>query len=118
MTRIDCIQASLLPDKHIRSGYRELLRVRHLHPSNRDLAKLPENYKMGTGHVLFFANKGKWLLRRHEELRQEMIKRGNKADFKLDLSHWPEEAMGDWEPDVDAKLVCVARVINRASNWK
>lgn len=116
MTRIDCIPPHYIPTQHVRSGYREMLRVRHMHP-RQAMPSIP-TYRMGQGHALFFADKGRWLLRRHAELRQEMVRRGHSVNYELDLSHWPPEAMGDWEPDVDAKLCCVARVINRAASWR
>lgn len=112
MTRIDCIPADQIPrHKRLVAAYREMLRVRHLHPrKNRPNVSA---YRMGKGHVLFFADKGAWLLKRHAELRDRMQRYGFEVNFELDLSHWPKEAMGDWEPDIDAKLANVARIINR-----
>jgi hypothetical protein len=69
---------------------------------------------MGKGHVLFFADKGAWLIRRHAALVAEMRRRGYAVNYpRLDLSHWPDEAMGDWEPDAAALAVSRGRIEER-----
>lgn len=111
MTRINCIDPKLLTNQHLLAEYREMLRLRHLHPRARqpDVA----TYRLGKGHVLFFADKGGWLLRRHEALRSEMIQRGYQPQYQLDLSTWPTVAMNDWQPGTDDKLLNMGRILNR-----
>lgn len=86
-----------------------MLRLRHV--TNR--TNIPDSYRMGTGHVSFFYNKGKYLVDRHTQLRNEMTRRGYKVNYELDLSSWSESAMGGWEPDVDSQIINVSRIINR-----
>ena len=111
MTRINCIDPHRLTNRHLLAEYREMLRLRHLHPR----ARMPHApcYRLGQGHVLFFADKGDWLLTRHEQIRHEMAARGYRAQYHLDLSSWPATAMNGWQPDVDDKLLNVGRIINR-----
>ncbi|MDX1665418.1 MAG: pyrimidine dimer DNA glycosylase/endonuclease V [Candidatus Promineifilaceae bacterium] len=111
MTRINCVPPHVLHDSHLLAEYREMLRLRRLHP--RETMPRVRTYRLGAGHVLFFADKGKWLLRRHAALREEMERRGFQTNYELDLSHWPPEAMGDWEPPVEAKLLNASRLYVR-----
>ena len=112
MTRINCIPASKLSRQHLTAEYREMLRLRHAYP-RKSTPCVPGSYRLGRGHVTFFYNKGGWLLHRHAQLRNEMKRRGYTVNYELDLSSWPQSAMGDWMPDVDAKLRSVARITNR-----
>jgi len=109
MTRINCIEPSRLTSKHLRAEYREMLRLRHAKPCQTAVTR----YVLGTGHIKFFYDKGGYLTKRHRQLRDEMIRRGYRVNFELDLSSWPQWAMNDWQPDVDAKLANIARIINR-----
>ena len=112
MTRINCIEPKLLSNKHIVAEYREMLRLRHVWPRKTGVS-VPSSYRLGKGHVTFFYDKGAYLAKRHEELRNEMASRGFTANYELDLSNWPQDVMNDWLPTVDAKLSNVARIINR-----
>lgn len=111
MTRINCIPVEILPRKALVVEYREMLRLRHA--KNRTI--IPDSYRMGNGHQRFFYDKGAYLINRHAQLRSEMVRRGYRANYKLDLSSWPDSAMNGWEPTVDAKLANVARIINRTA---
>lgn len=107
MTRINCIPVEKLPGKALVSEYREMLRCRH-----NKLTDRPDRYKLGTGHVKFFNDKGQYLINRHRQLVQEMNRRGYQTNYKLELN-WSDERMNDWEPDVDSKILNVCRIINR-----
>lgn len=117
MTRINCIPVSKLKDKHLLAEYREMLRYRHAYPRKCE-PSIPKTYRMGTGHVSFFWDKGFYLLNRHKALKSEMIKRGMKPNLDLDLSQWPIDKMGDWTPTVDSQLLNIARIIRRLEAWK
>jgi deoxyribonuclease (pyrimidine dimer) len=66
---------------------------------------------MGTGHVTFFYDKGIWLMQRHQSLIAEMQRRDYQTNVPpLDLSHWPDEALNDWEPTENALGVCRQRI--------
>lgn len=111
MTRINCIDPSFLTKDMLISEYREMLRLRHAKPRQTGV----DSYRLGKGHVLFFYDKGSYLLNRHKQLRDEMQQRGIATNYKLDLSSWPDWAMSNWTPNVDDQLANVARIINRLS---
>jgi deoxyribonuclease (pyrimidine dimer) len=108
MTRINCIEPRRLTNKHLQAEYRELLRTRHIKPQPTVVPR----YVLGKGHVNFFSDKGGYLVERHEQLRNEMKRRGFATNYTLELD-WPAELMGNWQPTTDAKLQNVARIINR-----
>lgn len=67
MTRINTILATDLTDQHLFAEYREITRIFALvaaacqkHSVPAILTKIPANYRMGAGHVLFFMTN--WLL--------------------------------------------------------
>lgn len=109
MTRINCIDPKDLCDKHLIAEYRELPRIAKLaqkaYNKNKD-RKLPQTYILGTGHVLFFYNKGEYLSKRHNSICTEMLKRGFTVNFPNypDDNH-PKEWFNDWKPSkIDMEL--------------
>lgn len=111
MTRINCIPVSELTRQHLVAEYREITRARSWNIRRRPL---PDSYRMGKGHCLFFHDKGLYLQKRHRQLIAEMKRRGyNPTLPPLDLSHWPEWAMNDWQPDTEAMTVNRERIAER-----
>ena len=113
MTRINLIEPKELSQQHLIAEYREMLRLRRLHP-RKTMPFIPK-YKMGKGHLLFFADKGLWLIKRHNLLCQEMLRRKYTVNFSLDLSHWPKLAMNDWQPTVEEIATSKERIQERLS---
>lgn len=79
MTRINVVHPSELHRKHLQAEYREIVRVFALartaqHEMHKK--KQPEKYTLGTGHVLFFYDKLKFISERYDALCQEMQARG------------------------------------------
>ena len=115
MTRINLIPVTELTQKHLLAEYREMLRLRHIYP--RQLKPtISKQYKLGKGHVLFFADKGLWLLNRHRQLREEMHNRGYVVNYELDLSSWPQSAMNDWYPNEDEIQINRERILERLND--
>lgn len=100
MTRINLVPPSELSDQHLFAEWREIKMVpkalrrslRALPPlSHRPveclLAKLPKEFTLGIGHVMFFYDKGYYLHDRYGRLTYELIKRGIKCnlDARLDV---------------------------------
>lgn len=117
MTRINCVPPSLLTDQQLRGEYTEMPRMtsylKKSYATGRPIA-IPIMYKMSTGHVKFFYDKGLYLKKRYNELKDEMRRRGMnpKANWSLSLfEHYG--LMGDWTPDPDAILVNVERIVER-----
>ena len=79
MTRINAdIDPYYLCDQHLIAEYREIVRIPNC--VRKDIYKnstreLPKHFKLGSGHVLYFYNKIKFLHKRFNKLRNEMRKR-------------------------------------------
>jgi len=78
MTRINLVHPSGLSTKHLIAEYRELPRIFTLARKNQyemHKKKIPSDYTLGTGHVIFFMDKLKFLSERYDALCQEMLNR-------------------------------------------
>ena len=105
MTRINCIDVNNLTDQHLLAEYREITRISKLAKPLTDYGF----YKMGSGHVKFFYNKGRYLSDRTESLYQECIKRGFNVTHKAYVDH-PHGLNEDWEPTELDILVNLNRI--------
>lgn len=122
MTRINCVPVQTLTDQHLVAEYREMLRYHST--INRWLKSkkpsvIPKEYTLGKGHVTFFNDKGLYLIKRHAELRLEMIRRGMNPQLELKLDI-PQYLMNDWTPDKKAIQLNQARLnqkIAEKPNW-
>lgn len=106
MTRINCVDVSLLTDQHLFIEFREITRVRNLSRPLKDYG----NYTLGEGHVKFFYNKAKYLHNRLEEIQAEMDKR---AIWNYQRKSYGDHAPGlneDWQPDRVARLANAIRL--------
>ena len=87
MTRINCIPPDELITRHLVAEYRELPRVFALVRASIARGEVPEDtknpreYRLGTGHVLFFYGRLGYLAKRQTALVAEMQKRGFKPTF-------------------------------------
>lgn len=90
MTRINVVPVEELVREHLIAEYREIVRVftlvRKAQQSGinkynfKQKKKVPDKYTLGTGHVLFFYNKLRYVLNRYHALTNEMIKRNYKPN--------------------------------------
>jgi deoxyribonuclease (pyrimidine dimer) len=63
---------------------------------------IPDQYKLGPGHMNFLKNKLLYLKRRHDEVSLEMFRRGFRNEkSKVDLTGVPEEFCCDWNPTLE-----------------
>lgn len=108
MTRINLVPVTELADQHLVAEYRELPRM------NAALAKalfsrkskaallraIPSSFVLGTGHMMFFMDKGQFLKKRHTDLVVEMRRRGFAVNFPhLDLCWFEVNGlMNDYKP--------------------
>jgi len=117
MTRINCIPANELTDKHLVAEYRELPRLaKHAKQKwERNPGFVPPgSYRMGKGHMDFFVDKGAWLAMRHRELTAEMKKRGFTVNYPIYPSDFhPTEWMNDWAPTTEAQEINRQRIQER-----
>ena len=81
------------------------------------LKRVPEKFTLNTGHVCFFYNKGAYLRRRYDELREELRLRGvnfNEGSvFDLDGVMTVEPWNGDYVPDEAAFLIIRTRIAEK-----
>lgn len=127
MTRVNVVEPSELHDLHLLAEYRELPRVFALaERASKDDAwrkRQPEAYTLGTGHVLFFYDKLRWLSKRHKQLVREMQHRGFNPKFTESLEvQWrpriPAPYWRDYKPTEEARTVNRERIDLRLKNMK
>ena len=114
MTRINCIAPAELSDAHLLAEYRELPRVFRL---ARPGADIPETYRLGKGHVIFFYDKLEYLFRRQDRIIAEMKRRGFKPQFSTcDLKRrwgYKSRLWNDWTPTAAARTLNRHRIAER-----
>lgn len=128
MTRINVVPVETLTQQHLVAEYRELPRIFALaHKASVSPKpwqhKQPKEYTLGTGHVIFFYDKLGWLNERHQQLVQEMLKRGYKPSFTAWLSdEWeskiPPAYWRSYIPTPEAIAINVERINKRLSGDK
>ena len=88
---------------------------RSLNSESWNPKKIPETFRLGEGHVMFFYDKGKYLYKRYDEIRKELKKR----DFKIDdhrhfkTSQFPVEYFNDWVPSKKDQEIIRKRIEER-----
>lgn len=115
MTRINCVPARELTDKHLVAEYRELPRLFNLIEAWELRGRpgpLPPEYLLGKGHVKFFYDKPGWLAERFSQLVDEMVARNFKPQY---LTQWHRvKARGTpWSPTPEALAINRARIQDR-----
>jgi len=108
MVRINIINPKYLADQHLIAEYNETLMLLGYVKKNPELEikKIPENYKLGPGHILFFKNKLKYLDKRFLIIKEEMKKRGFSSNMDMDLSIFDKKLINDWKAtDKDKKII-------------
>lgn len=128
MTRINVVPPSSLTREHLIAEYRELPRVFALaHKASQSKKpwtdKQPKAFTMGTGHVVYWYDKLKYLSNRHKSLIQEMRKRGYQVNFTADLEeHWrpliPADYWKDYSPTPEALAINQERIAKRLAGDK
>ena len=120
MTRINIIPVEDLTDQHLMAEYREIFMIgpalqRSLKSESWNSNKIPKKFTLGKGHVMFFYDKGKYLFKRYDEIREELKKRGYKLDqyrhFKT--YQFPTEYFNDWDPSEEDQSIVLKRIEER-----
>lgn len=109
MTRVNTIDPTLLLDQHLTREYKEITRVSTLARPYTTKDKVPKAYTLGTGHVIFFYDKGEFLRKRCELLYAECIRRGFNVEYKEYRAH-PNGMNKDWQPSISDHLVNLQRL--------
>lgn len=113
MVRINLINPKKLADQHLIAEYDEILMLFAYVLKYPKLGGIPSKYKLGKGHILFFKNKLKYLKKRHESIKKEMIKRGFKATKTINLSKLNKKLINDWKPSKEDIAIIKKRLIDR-----
>ena len=128
MTRINCVDPSMLSDKHLVAEYAELPRVFRLvltrtgvesrspafQEARTKISRLKDQakwlkathrtYTMGYGHLKFFYTRCGYLKKRYVELYKEMLRRGMRPRASVvravlvRAKFIDKDYCGDWEP--------------------
>lgn len=131
MTRINLIDPALLTDQHLFAEYREITRIFALvknaldkYPPNDIIQKIPSEYRLGTGHVLFFYDKLAFIEHRYFALRDEVVVRGFNITLKDNITEFrksiPKRFYGDYQPTNTALQLSIARLMDKIyakPNW-
>lgn len=123
MTRISvAVRGSELCDSHLIKERIEILRIPNAIKQGKAkvvLSKIPNTFTLGTGHVIFFYPRLKYLHKRYDELTQECIKRNfNVTDYSDAFDGLPENLYNDYEEKVNDRKILVERINERLSGMK
>jgi deoxyribonuclease (pyrimidine dimer) len=119
VTRINLVDPSTLHQKHLIAEYREIVRVFALARKSQDemhKKKQPSEYTLGTGHVLFFYDKLKFISDRYDSLCNEMLNRGYTCNriSKEQLHEGINKNMfWDYKPTEKAVMINQQRITER-----
>lgn len=124
MTRINVVPVETIHTKQLQGEYVELphvfSHVRRMLDAGRTspVAKVPERYTMGPGHVAFFMDKLEFLAARYVQIWKELEKRGftcNPRHLRNEFFDIPPWYWGTYEPDAEALRVNQERIDQRLS---
>ena len=123
MTRISvAVRGSELCDAHLIKERIEILRIPNAIKQGKAkvvLSKIPNTFTLGTGHVIFFYPRLKYLHNRYNELTQECIKRNfNVTDYSDAFDGLPENLYNDYEEKTQDRKILVERINERLTGMK
>lgn len=113
MTRINLVPPIELYDQHLIAEYREIRMLvallRRAFHGVRGVSsdRIPKRFTLNRGHVLFFANKGRYIAKRYRQVWREMRRRGFAPRYlQINTGVWPCGYFQDWQPDrIDFALI-------------
>ena len=123
MTRISvAVRGSELCDSHLIKERIEILRIPNAIKSGKakvNLSKIPTTFTLGTGHVVFFYNRLKYLHNRYNELTEECVKRNfNISDYSDAFDGLPGHLYNDYIETPNDRKILVERINERLSTMK
>jgi deoxyribonuclease (pyrimidine dimer) len=131
MTRINAdLDPKRLTDQHLLAEYNEMAMVyaslrRSLrsYPKHKVLERIPKNYVLGSGHVMFFYNKLIFLNKRYQLLVDELVKRNynlNENRVIFSETEFDPVFYNDWTAtDIDRRTISERLIvrINKKPQW-
>lgn len=121
MTRINLVDPSELYDQHLIAEYREIRLLtanlrRSFETSGLSKDKIPKQFTLNSGHVLFFKDKGRYIVNRYNALIEEMRNRGfTPLHEQIDITVWRPGFYNDWTPTERDKDLVRERIALRVS---
>lgn len=121
MSRINVgINPKALTDEHLLAEHREIKRICDLYNKriqagiNPITKGAPTKQTLGTGHMLFFIDKGHYTLRRYMDLNYECQRRGFKVTYfgKSWETYWNKH-FNNYEPTAEDKAMLLERISQR-----
>ena len=120
MTRVNvAFDVQRLSIKHLLSEHREIKRIpNHLKKHGlKCTIKIPKKFSLGTGHFLFFIDKGEYTLDRYFELYAECKRRGYKvqdysSSWENSYDKYPQ-CFNNWVPTEEDRLIIEERINER-----
>ena len=120
MTRINsAIPVHCLTDEHLLAEHREIKRLpyclrRSLESSNSLVSRIPKEFVLGRGHVMFFLDKMQFTLKRYQQLHAECLRRNFKvADYSDNWRSVELEYMNDYTPTSAERSLLIERITQR-----
>lgn len=130
MTRINCIDAYHLTNKHLLAEYRELPRIFKSILDNlvqdKDVKRIEEDdYRLGEGHMTFFNNKLNFLVKRYDRIIAILkVRKFNLSDSynsyvkkmikELEEDRRTHNLFKDWKPSLRDEAININRLIERS----
>tara|TARA_R110002167_G_scaffold329631_1_gene536309 strand:+ start:131 stop:508 length:378 start_codon:yes stop_codon:yes gene_type:complete len=121
MTRINVgIPPAELINQHLIAEHREIKRIPNCIAKGKyNMDGIPDEFKLGTGHVKFFYNKLLYLKNRYNSLYNECIKRGfNVQNYIGAWDNVPQELMNDYKVKQNDITIIKQRIDERRTNSK
>lgn len=130
MTRINLVPVQELSDQHLFSEFREIKMIapalaRSLkavrYSQEKVLARIPSEFTLNSGHVMFFYDKGTYLRRRYAMLREELhrrkmrFNRKAKLDYERVFTQLGSQFMHDYVPTERALQTIRDRIRHKVS---
>ena len=115
MTRINvAILPQELPNNLLLAELREIKRIPNMVRSGKAVIKdIPEEFKLGSGHVKFFYDKGLYTLNRYLALYEESKRRNlNTQDFSEAWEGYPKDLMNDYSEKPRDRELLINRIVN------
>lgn len=118
MTRINCnIPPRRLSDQHLLAEHREIKRIPNVAPTFK--GTIPPTFRLGTGHVSFFIDKGGYTLQRYREIYRECCDRGfTVTDYASAWDNLSPLLMKDYEATPSDSNLIIDRILSNTSASK
>ncbi len=115
MVRINLVNPKYLADQHLIAEYNEILMLFgyvRKHPHTH-FNQIPQSYRLGQGHILFFKNKLRYLEERFEIIKKEMAKRRFSGKKEISFKGIDKRLIGNWRPSTSDKEIIKSRLRER-----